>query len=151
MPRGGARPGSGRKPKDRATAALHASRRRSVVRFQTQPGVAAPPLVSLEPVAVPTDLPAKAAAVWTREAPFALAAGTLTVGSSEALALHCRNVVLELKLSKGRTAGGPSHRGMIAAVTAGRLRFGTSPNGRPFGAPKPAADPFAEFDEAIGS
>ena len=99
-------------------------------------------------VDVPAGLPPKAAAVWRREAPFALTAGTLTAASADAFALHCRNVVLELKLSKGGKAGGPSHRGMIAAVTAGRLRFGTSPNGKPLAQPAKPDDPFAEFDRA---
>lgn len=88
--------------------------------------------------------------MWAREAPFALAALTLTTGTADAFELHCRNVVLEAKLARSKGAGGASHRGMIAAVTAGRLRFGTSPNGKPLAVQKPAADPFAEFDEATG-
>lgn len=107
--------------------------------------------MALDPVAVPDGLTSKAAAVWAREAPFALASATLTAGTAEAFALHCRNVVLELKLSKAKTAGGASHRGMIAAVTAGRLRFGISPNGKPIAVRKSATDPFEEFDEATGA
>lgn len=98
------------------------------------------------PVDVPAGLTVKALAVWALEAPFALAAGTLMASTAEAFALHCRNVVLEVKLSKkAKTAGGASHRGMIAAVTAGRLRFATSPNGKPLAQPVKAEDPFEEF------
>lgn len=92
----------------------------------------------------------KGAAIWAREAPFALAAGTLRPSTADAFALHCRNVVLEFKLAKGKTAGGASHRGIIAAVTAGRLRFATLPNGKPMAQPKKPEDPFAEFDEVTG-
>ena len=99
------------------------------------------------PVVAPVGLSAKVLAVWAREAPYALAAGTLTPATAEAFALFCRSVVLEVKLSKGQTAGGPSHRGVIAIVTAGRLRFGLSPNGKPIAKPAAVADPFAEFDQ----
>lgn len=142
---GGARVGAGAKSKSATILNLHGGRDR-----KKAPPTAPPLGVASEPVAVPAGLPTKAVSVWEREAPLALAAATLTVGTADAFALHCRNVVLELKLSKGRTAGGPSHRGMIAAVTAGRLRFGISPNGKPIAVAKPAADPFAEFDEATG-
>lgn len=127
------------------TAQLHGSRQRSVVPFPSPAIVVAP--TPAPPVDVPGGLSVKAAAVWSREAPFAIEARTLMPATAEAFALFCRAVVLELKLSKGKTAGGASHRGMIAAVTAGRLRFGLSPNGKPVAAPAKDVDPFEQFDQ----
>lgn len=149
---GGARPGAGRKPKDRALAKLQGSRQRSVVRFPDRVGAvpvapAAPPI----PVDVvcPEDLPDAAKVVWARLAPHAVAACTLTVGTADAFALLCRQVVLERSLSESRDAGLASHRGMMQRVEAGLVRFSLAPMGKPL-APKVEAvvDPFAEFEAA---
>lgn len=127
-------------------AKLHASRQRSVVRFPTPPGVAsATPTAVTEPVAIPAGLSDAAAAVWAREAPFALAAGTLLLSTADAFALHCRNVAMELDISTGRDAGEPKHFKAIAAVVAGRLRFMTSPNGKSLAVPVKDVDPFEQF------
>lgn len=147
MPRGGARPGSGRKPKDKAQAALHGSRRTSVVRFPSAPQS---PLTSAQvaPSAVecPSELADDARAVWTSLAPHALAAGTLTEGTAAAFALLCRQVVLEKALAAGRDAGLASHRGMMQRVEAGYVRFALAPMGKPVARQaEAAADPFAEF------
>src|SRR3954469_23242746 len=102
MPRGGARPGSGRKPKDKATAALHGSQRKSVVRFPSPAGqmLATAPSLATEAVACPEPLSEQAQAVWDRLAPFALAAQTLTAGTGTAFALLCRQIVLERVLAE---------------------------------------------------
>ena len=149
MPRGGRRPGAGRKLKDRGLAALHGSRQRTVVRFPA-PAVAVSAGVPAAPVACPEPLDEEAAAVWERLAPHALAAQTLTDGTAQAFALLCRQVVLERKLAACADAGHASHRGMMQRVEAGYVRFALAPMGKPIMSAKPVeADPFAEF-ERIG-
>jgi hypothetical protein len=148
MPRGGSRPGSGRKPKDETTAGLHGSRRRSVVRFPS-PLSAEPETITApaEPVDAPADLSAAGKVVWAKLAPHAREKGTLWPETVEAFALFCRAVVLERKLSKGRSAGSSNHRGMMQRVEAGMLRFGIAPNGKPIVKKAAIVDPFAEFDQ----
>ena len=147
MPRGGARPGAGRKPKDAALAKLHGSQRTSVVRFPSAPQKsAAVAQTAAGPVNCPEELDYAAKAVWANLAPHALAAGTLTVGTSASFAMLCRQVVLEKALSLGRDAGLASHRGMMQRVEAGFVRFALVPMGKPMARPAEAdADPFAEF------
>lgn len=145
MPRGGARPGAGRKPKTAAVAALHGSHQRTVVRFPAAPAAPSAPLVPVA-VAIPGGLPAKARRAWERLAPFAVEAGTLTAGTAAAFAMLCRAVVLEAALGKGGEAGGPSHRGMMQRVEAGMVRFSLAPVGKPIAKAAKPEDPFAEFE-----
>jgi hypothetical protein len=147
MPRGGSRPGTGRKPKDAAAASLHGSRQRALVRFPTPQAAVSPAIrTAVDP---PTDLPSKARRVWEALAPFAHEKLTLYPETAAAFAMLCRAVVTERKLAKGKTEGGSAHRGMMQRVEAGYLRFGLAPNGKPILKPAPvAADPFAEFDAA---
>ena len=149
MPRGGARIGAGRKPKDRATAQLHGSRERTVVRF---PAPAQPPGEALapEPVEPPAGLPAKVLGIWRQYASHATANGTLVPATAAAFAFGCRAVLLERRLSKGPSAGGSNHRGMMVRVEVFYRSFGLAPIGKPIAAPTKAADdPFAEFDSAV--
>lgn len=147
MPRGGARPGSGRKPKDQRTAALHGTRVRSVVMFPQRHGIVViPPELPPSDVECPVDLADDAKVVWAQLAGHALAAGTLTVGTSTAFAMLCRAVVLERALSVTRDAGGASHRGMMQRVEAGFVRFSLAPVGKPIVKAKTEVDPFAEFE-----
>lgn len=151
MSRGGSRPGAGRKPKNMEVAALHGSRQRSVVKFPASGGSIMPPaVVPPDPVAMPADLPSKAALIWGELAPLALAAGTLTEGTATAFGMLCRGVVLERKLAKGRSAGGTNHRGMLQWLAARFKDFAIAPFGKPIVRPKPAEDAFGEFDRATG-
>lgn len=151
MPRGGARPGAGRKPKSAAAAKLHGSRQRTVVQF---PGTTQEPVsageasVACELVPLPRGLSAGAKSVWKQLAPFAETAGTLIPATAPAFAMFCRAVVLEKRLGNGPEAGGSNHRGMMQRVEAGNVRFSLAPIGKPIGKPKAVEDPFAEFDEA---
>src|SRR3990167_7655662 len=126
MPKGGARVGSGRKPKTWTDARLHGSRQRSVVRFPSRSDAAAPPS---GPVAPPADIAPDAAAVWAELSPFAREARTLTAGTAAAFAMLCRAVVLERALGASRDAGQSSHRGMMQRVEAGFVRFSLAPLG----------------------
>jgi len=145
MPKGGARIGAGRKPKEATLAALHGHRPRPLVEDAARPPE--PPLESTpppEPVDPPAGLPAAVLKVWGELAPFALAERTLTRATVAAFEMLCRCVVLERKLSRGEARGGSNHRGMMQRVEAGFTRFRLAPSGKPTPAPKPA-DPFAEF------
>jgi hypothetical protein len=145
---GGSRVGAGRKPKDKATARLHGTRRRSVVRFPSAvPSAPAPPAAPVEP---PVGLSAKVSVPWRELAPHALAAGTLTLATRPAFVLLLRNILLERRLSRGRSAGGADHRGMISRVEIGMTRFGLAPVGKPMVQPAKPEDAFAEFD-VVGS
>lgn len=90
--------------------------------------------------------------VWRELSPFALAAGTLTIGTAAAFGMFCRAVVLERVLGRGREAGCSNHRGMMQRVEAGMLRFNLAPIGKPMPKQKSGKpeDPFSEFDEATG-
>ena len=144
MPRGGARVGSGRKPKDVAMAALHGSRQRTVVRFPAQPGALAQS--APEPVGAPADLKGRPLRVWLELAPFALAGLTLTAGTSAAFSMLSRAIALERKLAKGKEAGESKHRGMMQRVEAGMTRFRLAPMGKAIVQPAKVEDPFDEFD-----
>src|SRR5262245_58675240 len=106
MPRGGARVGAGRKPKERPLAALHGHRDRPLV--DPPPAVDTPP----EPVEPPATVTGLTLKVWLELAPYALAERTLSPKTAAAFELLCRAIVLERKLGRGRDRGGSNHRGM---------------------------------------
>lgn len=141
MPRGGRRPGSGRKPKDR-----EAPRRPPVVGPWTAPPATDPPRI--EAFDAPNDLTTDERNVWLELAPHAFAARTLTKGTAEAFKLLCRNVLLEKEmrqsvLDRGRAA----HQGMIHKVETAMLRFNLSPCGKAM--PDAPTAPAQDEDDAF--
>lgn len=147
MPRGGARVGAGRKPKDEALKALHGSRRRA------QPVVDPPPApAALTVVDPPPRLRGPARTVWHELAPFARGAGTLEAATAAAFGMLCQAIVLERALARRPDqAGRPDHRGMMQRVEIQMTRFGLAPVGKAIPSPAaPPADPFAEFDTPGG-
>jgi len=84
MPRGGARVGSGRKPR----TPLHVVASRKV-----SPQVLAPDVSSLQQP--PESLPTGQQDIWCLYAPHAIDAGTLTTRTAGAFALLCKLIVME--------------------------------------------------------
>jgi hypothetical protein len=144
VPRGGARIGAGRKPKDEALKALHGSRRRTAAALLPPLVPADVPMPVVDP---PASLTGPALAVWHELAPFALAARTLTAATAAAFVMLCRAVALERALARSREKGGSNHRGVMQRCEIGLTRFGLAPIGKPVTSPAaPPPDPFTEFD-----
>jgi hypothetical protein len=140
---GGARFGSGRKPKGTVEVALTGHRGKVL----SGPGSGEAPIVAaIDPFDPPVDLPAENRLVWQQLAPHAFQARTLTRATERAFLLLCRNVVLEELLAK-IGAGGPNHRGIIARVEAGYSAFMLRPFGKPIfeAEPQAPANPLDEF------
>src|SRR5688572_18842833 len=138
MPRGGARPGAGRKKKRRVDSELA-----SVV---MHPSSALP----VEEFDAPNDLTMDERHVWLELAPHAFRNRTLTKASSLAFRQLCRSVVLERQLAASPgERGGASHRGMIQRVDVELVSFGLAPNGKPMADAVPAkqapANPLERF------
>ena len=140
---GGARPNSGPKRRDPKAAWLTGAAKK-----RTALGIVPPaaPVGERPVVPMPKDLTAEAAAVWRELAPFALAEGTLAPRTAMAFRVLCENIVLLNKLAAAPLAcAGPDHRGMLARVEAGWVRFRLVPDGKPVLQAEPE-DAFAEFD-----
>ncbi len=148
MPRGGRRPGSGRKPKSAEMRELDGNAGHRPARVLNHPSGASAqgsglPAVAPAPVEAfdaPNDLTTEERNVWLELAPHAFAARTLTKGTAEAFKLLCRNVLLEKEmrvsvLDRGR----PAHQGMIHKVETAMLRFNLSPCGKAMYDAAPAA------------
>lgn len=168
MPRGGARVGAGRKPKGAAILSLHGGRVRNPVKVPAT--VTNEPFV---PVNTPQDLPDVQKQVWDELAPHALAARTLTAGTSAAFRDLCEAIVLKrmmlaeiladgltgtkVTLQMDQEGGGvqsvekkahtllSQYRGMMQRVEAGFTRFRLAPMGKEIVVEQKAADPFEEF------
>ena len=125
MPRGGARPGAGRKPKDWRPA--------DVLQYPQQlPTVpAAKALPSVEEFEAPGSLSEDERRVWLQQAPFAFKNRTLTRASAFAFERYCRVVVLEANEAKSSGMGGANHRGLLSQINKYELQFALVPNGRP--------------------
>ena len=146
MPRGGRRPGAGRKPKPTHLRGLDggAGKRGPV---PSSPSATAAVDV-FDPPASVTDA---ALAVWQELAPHAFAARTLTRATTAAFIMLCRNVVAERTLANG-AAGGSDHRGMGKLVDAELLRFALAPCGKAIYEPETPAkatptNPLARFTQ----
>jgi hypothetical protein len=150
MPKGGRRPGAGRKPKSDAMRELDGNAGHRPARVLNHPSgyVAAPP-APVEEFDAPNDLTTDERNVWLELAPHAFAARTLTKGTSEAFKMLCRNILLEKDmrasvLDRGRAA----HQGMIHKVETAWLRFNLSPCGKAMVDAAPAVvavNPLAKF------
>jgi hypothetical protein len=133
MGRGGARPGSGRKPKARLLADV----------LQHHPAVSKPGtlpttngLPEIEEFDAPDSLNLEERAVWLKQAPFAFAAGTLVKGTAEAFERYCRVVVAERNEAKSSAVNGANHRGLLRLLRDLEKDFRLTADGKPLAAPK---------------
>lgn len=150
MPRGGARPGSGRK---RLTAEEKAARKAARLAAQQarvltpQFGGVAPPsssdpateMAPIEEFDAPDSLTFDERQVWLRQAPHAFRNRTLTKATAVAFERYCRMVARESIEARSSAAEGPNHRGLRREINALELQFLLSPNGRPMVEPMPAS------------
>ena len=168
MPRGGARVGSGRKPKGASILSLHGGRVRNAANVPSTV-----PNQPFEPVNTPQDLPDVQQAVWNELAPHALEARTLTAGTAAAFRDLCEAIVLKrmmlaeiladgltgtkVTVQMDESGGGlqsvekkahtllSQYRGMMQRVEAGFTRFRLAPMGKEIVVEQKAVDPFEEF------
>lgn len=123
MPRGGRRPGAGRKPKSLQARVL------------SHPSVPPPPTTNppsqVEEFDAPDDFGMEERGVWLKQAPHAFKRGTLTRGSAMSFERYCKIVVLERKEAASSGLGGANHRGLLKQINAYELQFVLTPNGRP--------------------
>lgn len=147
---GGARPGAGRKPKTAFEREVtgNPGHRGKVL---PGPGTGQVPVVpALDEAEAPDDLTMDERRVWLELAPHAMAARTLTPGTSLAFRVLCRNVVLERALACDVEArGGSNHRGMIQRVDAELLRFSLSPCGKAIYQAEPDAKPVNPLEKFL--
>lgn len=136
---GGARLGSGPKPRHRQASWLKGARRALPVPVETAP---------IQGVLCPQDAPGDVAAVWRELEPYATAERTLEPRTALGFLLLCQNVVLERKLAADPlTCAGSNHRGVLARVEMGLARFRLIPDGKPVAAE--AKDEWSEFDRPM--
>lgn len=142
---GGARVGAGRKRRDPSAAWLAGdTKKRTTIRSVETPSVAA-----TDAVKCPKYVDEEAKLVWAELAPLATAAGTLEPRTAMAFADLCAYIVLERKLRASALAcAGPDHRGMMARVDSGRVRFRLIADGKTVES-APEVDEWAEFDEPL--
>lgn len=157
---GGARIGSGRKPKAHGSAVLHgakrtmsARRRRVRTAGETPPPPVSPPVVAAT-VEAPAGLPEAQRAIWELLAPHAIAAKTLTPGTALAFWGLCEAVVVRDQMkaaldAEGLTSGSPAvAKWQIQARLVGTmlLSFRLAPMGKEIEQPEQPKDDWAEFD-----
>lgn len=94
MPRGGARPGAGRKPKSRVLTMPGASR------HAAKPPATGPSAEDRKLVSPPKHLPLAERNVWRRLAPLAIENGTLKAPSVPGFEFLCELVILHKQLRK---------------------------------------------------
>lgn len=118
MPRGGRRPGSGRKRKSlQARVLAHPS----VPTTNQQSPV--------EEFDAPDDLTLDERAVWLKQAPHAFRQRTLTRSSALSFERYCKVVVMERNEAKSSGMGGANHRGLLKQINAYELQFILTPCG----------------------
>lgn len=150
MPRGGARAGAGRPPKDGRERWLDggADKRGSKPSPPMEPG----PIADVE---VPDTLTPGELATWLVNAPYALAARTLTPATADEFADLCAlEVEMAAVLVERRAEGWTNHglalareyRGLVQRVEAKRRAFRLAPMGKEMVAPEQPKDEWAEFD-----
>lgn len=157
MPRGGSRPGAGRKPKPAIERAITGNPGRRG-RVLEHPGATeATAVAEVDEFDAPDDLTMAERHVWLELAPHAFKKRTLTKATSLAFGLLCRNVMLERGLAAGPTMGGADHRGLIQRVDAELLAFNLRPCGKAIleGAEESAArqppNPLSRFTSRRGA
>lgn len=163
MPRGGARPGSGRKPLSEAEKAARAAAKQCSARVLT-PSFSASALPALSKFRPPTtDAPSPVEEfdapnslspderhVWLQQAPHAFKARTLTRATAMSFERYCKVVVLESNEAKSSGMGGSNHRGLLKQINAYELQFLLTPCGKPIAVP-PAAPKQDEDDAFFGA
>lgn len=150
---GGGRVGAGRKSK-------RTSERFPGGKYGTAPlDAAAPAVTGVAPVVVPMpdSLTPRAQAAWQRNAPLALAQGTLTAESAEGFAELCESIgrleAVRAEIGDRLMVDGQKNpllteeRQFLLRVEAGRKCFMLMPIGKPLTKAPEEVDPFAEFDE----
>lgn len=126
MPRGGRRPGSGRKPKPKTA---------SVIPHPSSPIPTTNILPPVEEFDAPNSLTMEERQVWMQQAPHAFSARTLTRATAMAFERYCRIVVMEKNEAKSSAAGGANHRGLLKQINAYELQFLLIPCGKPIPTP----------------
>ena len=144
MPRGGRRPGAGRKPKPKPINEMQA---RVLVHPSAPPTTNAVPLPPIEEFDAPDDLTMEERNVWLKQAPHAFRARTLTRGTAMAFERYCKVVVLERNEAKSSGVGGANHRGLLKQINAFELQFCLVANGRPMAEAAPVV--VQDEDEAF--
>lgn len=148
MPRGGKRPGAGRKPKIPKPPGQPPGR---VLVHPSSPPSAAATVAPVSPVEhfdPPDGLAPEERDVWVRQATHAFMNRTLTRATALAFERYCRVVVLERNESKSSGVGGANHRGLLKQINTYELQFGLTANGRPlteFLVPATTADEDEDF------
>jgi hypothetical protein len=121
MPRGGRRPGAGRKPKT------------PLAKILALPSVPVSPTLppAVEEFDAPDTLTREERVVWLHQAPFAFRMGTLTRATALAFERYCRMVVQETVEAKSSAVNGPGHRGLRRDINMLELQFVLTPCGKP--------------------
>lgn len=136
MPRGGRRPGAGRKPRNRTPEP-------EGLRLLTHPAaVSGIPTTNarspIEEFDAPDSLTREEREIWLKQAPFAFANRTLTRATAMSFERYCRVVVMERAESASSARGGANHRGLLKQINAYELQFILTPCGKAlFDAPLP--------------
>lgn len=148
MPRGGARPGAGRKPK-------HPHLREITAAKVLTPQFAPPttnPASPVEEFDAPDDLTAEERAVWLKQSPHAFRNRTLTRSTAMSFERYCKSVVWERKEAESSARGGANHRGLLKQINSYELQFGLTASGRPIYEPGAGVaqpeNPLAKFRKA---
>lgn len=153
MGRGGARPGSGRKPKDRRVV-LNMLPPRSRAEIPILPAVDADERARL--VEPPSDLPAEVQACWRRCAGHAVTERTLTSSTAEGFRQFCQQWAYLADIEKriqqlgaGTKEADPylkTYIKLAQRVDSSLARFKLTAFGKPATSdkPKPAANPWAQ-------
>lgn len=129
MPRGGRRPGAGRKPKPSHMRIVQGSRSRAEQKAEVPAESAANEQV--EVLAVPDWLKEPdAIALWNELAPLALDRRTLTAATRRSLASLCEKHCIAAKLAAVEL-GGTAHARMLKQINAEMLQFNLTPCGKP--------------------
>jgi hypothetical protein len=149
MPRGGRRPGAGRKPLTRLERAVTGNAGHHIRVLPRPAGEQVPVVAAIEGFEPPEDLASEERQVWLALAPHAFGNRTLTKATALSFRLLCRNVVLEQTLAVDpETRGGTNHRGILQRVDAELLRFNLSPCGKAIyeeERPQTSANPLDKF------
>ncbi len=148
MPKGGRRPGAGRKPKSLEERMLDGNanhRGRVLAHPSAEAVVSQPPAPAvIDEFDAPNDLTFEERTVWLELAPHAFANGTLTKATALGFAIMCRNILLERQYARSvNDKGSANHRGILQRVDAELLRFNLAPCGKPMttGAVQPTVNP----------
>lgn len=156
MPRGGSRPGAGRKPKGSKVVGMDGKPRADVLPPSMQTAVVpAPDSPLIEP---PADLSDARKAIWRTWAPHALAEGTLTEATASGFREFTERMAVKNRLwaqvEEGAPGWGDAFKLWEKAsklVNVSMKEFKLTAFGKPAAPAKPkaSANPFAAFAPAV--